>query len=413
MRVVSAETLYDTIIILIDSHKRVAAAKSDLAAAQERANMTVGEWFPTLGVTANYGYEYQRKGQGSADTSLPPRNVELSLSQLLWDWGATNSTIHRAQLEVEQSKLSLRSARQSVILEAISGYLEVLRQTRIVAFAKGSVANIKHQADLEDSKVLRGSGLATDVLQAKTQLAGAEATVVQAEGALQNSKNRYKAVFNMFPANIKKMKRPRLPTEVLPNSLEESLEIAFKENPQLLASTISAELARNDVKKTTAEEFGPKINASLDKKWKHDDGGTIGGKQETLAKIELTYSLNLWLTSINSLRASQKTLSASESRYRDTFNLIEEQVRNAWANLKTSKRNAERLQNQANIAAEFLELARKERQLGNRSLIDVLAGETALISAQSDAASAETDIALATFRLLSSIGRLDEKSLKK
>ena len=125
MRVVSAETLYDTIIILIDSHKRVAAAKSDLAAAQERANMTVGEWFPTLGVTANYGYEYQRKGQGSADTSLPPRNVELSLSQLLWDWGATNSTIHRAQLEVEQSKLSLRSARQSVILEAISGYLEV------------------------------------------------------------------------------------------------------------------------------------------------------------------------------------------------------------------------------------------------------------------------------------------------
>ena len=155
MRVVSAETLYDTIIILIDSHKRVAAAKSDLAAAQERANMTVGEWFPTLGVTANYGYEYQRKGQGSADTSLPPRNVELSLSQLLWDWGATNSTIHRAQLEVEQSKLSLRSARQSVILEAISGYLEVLRQTRIVAFAKGSVANIKHQADLEDSKVVK------------------------------------------------------------------------------------------------------------------------------------------------------------------------------------------------------------------------------------------------------------------
>ena len=208
------------------------------------------------------------------------------------------------------------------------------------------------------------------------------------------------------------MKRPRLPTEVLPNSLEESLEIAFKENPQLLPSTISAELARIDVKKTTAEEFGPKINASLDKKWKHDDGGTIGGKQETLAKVELTYSLNLWLTSINSLRASQKTLSASESRYRDTFNLIEEQVRNAWANLKTSKRNAERLQNQANIAAEFLELARKERQLGNRSLIDVLAGETALISAQSDAASAETDIALATFRLLSSIGRLDEKSLK-
>ena len=93
--------------------------------------------------------------------------------------------------------------------------------------------------------------------------------------------------------------------------------------------------------------------------------------------------------------------------------MIEEQIRNAWENLRTAKLNAERLQNQANIAAEFLELARKERQLGNRSLIDVLAGETALISAQSDAASAETDIILATFRLLSAIGRLTSETFKK
>ena len=40
------------------------------------------------------------------------------------------------------------------------------------------------------------------------------------------------------------------------------------------------------------------------------------------------------------------------------------------------------------IAAEFLELARKERQLGNRTLLDVLTGEAALINANSAAASA-------------------------
>jgi adhesin transport system outer membrane protein len=36
---------------------------------------------------------------------------------------------------------------------------------------------------------------------------------------------------------------------------------------------------------------------------------------------------------------------------------------------------------------------RKERRFGRRSLIDVLAGETALINASSDAASAENSIA--------------------
>ena len=34
--------------------------------------------------------------------------------------------------------------------------------------------------------------------------------------------------------------------------------------------------------------------------------------------------------------------------------------------------NTEHLHLQTNIASEFLELARRERQLGNRSLIDVI-----------------------------------------
>ena len=64
------------------------------------------------------------------------------------------------------------------------------------------------------------------------------------------------------------------------------------------------------------------------------------------------------------------------------------------------------MRNLADIAAEFLELARKERQLGKRSLIDVLAGETNLINSQSDAASAESDVIIASISLLSVMGQL-------
>ena len=85
---------------------------------------------------------------------------------------------------------------------------------------------------------------------------------------------------------------------------------------------------------------------------------------------------------------------------------IEEQARNAWSNLITAGQNAALLQNQANIAAEFLDLARKERQLGKRTLIDVLAGETNLINAQSDAISAQSDVIIAGLTLLSVMGQL-------
>lgn len=43
---------------------------------------------------------------------------------------------------------------------------------------------------------------------------------------------------------------------------------------------------------------------------------------------------------------------------------------------------AEFLSNQVSMAANFLELARKERELGRRSLLDILNGEIGLINAQ-------------------------------
>ena len=63
--------------------------------------------------------------------------------------------------------------------------------------------------------------------------------------------------------------------------------------------------------------------------------------------------------------------------------------------------------NQVDIASEFLDLARRERQLGNRSLIDVLGGETNLINAASDAASADADVAITVFEVLAAMGHLD------
>jgi outer membrane protein, adhesin transport system len=81
-------------------------------------------------------------------------------------------------------------------------------------------------------------------------------------------------------------------------------------------------------------------------------------------------------------------------------------VRNAWEGLDTAKEKLDYLRTQSDISAEFLELARKERTLGTRSLIDVLAGETSLINASADAAAAETDVAVAVYKLLNAMGQL-------
>ncbi|MEK9723175.1 MAG: TolC family protein [Rhodospirillaceae bacterium] len=402
----SAQSLREALADLSKSNKRIVAADADLKAAKENIEVAWGDWYPTLDLTANIGHEEQQKPSGSDDTNMVPRNIETTVTQKLWDFGSTNSAIRRANLTYRQTSATRDATLQTVLLEGVTGYLNVVRASKLLNFARGSADNIKRQAELENAKVQRGSGFSTDVLQAKTQLAGALARVIQSEGALKTALNRYRAVFGKLPEDIAKMRDPRLPLEMLPESLDNTVASAKDGNPQLKASRLSASIAREDVAKTRIDEFLPTFEVIGEHKVKEDNGGTVGSQQDWLVKLEASYDLNLGMTAVNTLRASKESHIATVNRFGDTRDQIEEQARNAWDRLQTAQANAEHLHNQANIAAEFLELARRERQLGNRSLIDVLAGETALINASSDATSADTDVAIAVFTLLNVMGRI-------
>ncbi len=139
----------------------------------------------------------------------------------------------------------------------------------------------------------------------------------------------------------------------------------------------------------------------------------MGGEQDFLSMVQFIYPFNLGFTAVNSLRASKRGADSATGRYVDAKGKVEQQVRDAWDNLNTARENAMLLRNQANIAAEFLTLARKERKLGKRSLLDVLNGETNLVNAESDAASAERDVDIAAFTLLAVMGKLAAKAVMR
>lgn len=409
---VRAQDLHASLAELMKSSKKVRAAEADMKTASEKAREALGGWFPTFDVTGNYGYERELKGNRTADTSMPPREVDLKLTQLLWDFGSTNKTIENARIGYEQARATLAAARQAVLLEGVSAYLDLIRRRRLVEFSKGSEDNIKRQTELEDARVQRGSGFSTDVLQAKSQLAGAQALRVRAEGALESAMNRYVAVFGAPPEKPDAMTQPRIPIDMLPDNLEAVIKLATEDNPNLIAARMNTDIARNNISKTKADKFAPTLNLVGENKYKNDVEGTIGQRHEQLVKVEMKYSINLGLTAVNTLKASEFSLTATENRFGDAMDTTIEQAKNAWNELSTARRNAEFLRNQANITSEFLELARKERALGRRSLIDVLKSETDLINASSEAASAETDVSIAVFKLLAVMGKLNEDVVK-
>ena len=408
----SAETFVEKLNNLIATHKRILAAKEAVKSLEEQLSISKKAWFPELSSTAFYGYEQRNLAPGNRNTYMPPHEVDLTITQPLLDFGAKSSTIEISELQLLQSELVLDATIQGIVLEAITAQVNLISNIQLERYAKRSVSNIKKQAKLENARVSIGSGFSTDVLQAKAQLAGAEARYTLAKGGRSSAENRYRSVFGSLPAQNKNLKQLAIPIDRLPSSIDVAVSRSLKNNAQVKALLVARDIARIGIKQTRATAFLPTVNLILDSKYKHNVSGTSGNSYETILKGELKYSFNLGGASFNNLESVKANYFASANRLMDAQNLVEEQARNSFEQLEITQRNAQFLRNQANISGEFLRLARKERRLGRRSLLDVLSGETVEINASSDATNAENQVIVAAYSMLFVMGDLSIEDIK-
>ncbi len=397
---------------LVRGHPRLKATAAEVEASRQSMLAARKANYPTVDITAFYGYERQNKGEGTADTNMPTREFDLKVTQPLTDFGATEASETQAELALEQIEAVYDGTVQGVLLEGISAYYQFSATRQALLYARQSEQNIKRQSRLEDARVKRGGGLATDLLQAKAQLAGATARRIRAEGAFEAASYRYLAVFGTLPPpTLHDGAILPVAEGKLPSTLEAGVDLALKSNPQLEASRLAAEIARNETKRQAASGYYPELNLIAESKWKRDVAGTIGFKGEQIVRMELTFPFNLGGTAIDSVNASKHAYLASAQRQDEARTLVRERVQSAWRQIETARLTASQLRNQAELAAAFLDLARKERKLGNRSLTEVLAGETALADARADAVTAENNLAIAAYTLLSAIGTLTSESV--
>ena len=403
-----AEDLPTLLGRMLDGHKRLAAARSDLAGSQAGAHKAVTGWYPEARVLADYGRDQnENKAAGQGPIDLIARQVDITLTQPVLDFGKTGAEVDKADLAVIQAANNVTLVRQDLLLEGLTAYVNMRRAHQTMKFAEQSVVNIRRQTGMEESKVELGGGMATDVLQAKSQLAGAEARLTRARGALVTALNRYRAVFGEEPPPQAELVPVMAPLSFLPDSLERAVALAQEHSPQLTAARLTAEVADAEVRRVTRTELLPKVNLIAEGKDLFGAEGSLGVHKERLVKLEFTYPLNLGLAPLDSIDVAKQAVLAADRRAADSRDTIEEQVRDAWQNLATARDTQSTLENQARISEQFLKLAREERLQGHRSLLDVLSGETSLIGAQSDAASAEADVVIAAFTVLRTVGGLD------
>ena len=262
-------------------------------------------------------------------------------------------------------------------------------------------ATIQRQLNLEDERVQRGSGVAVDVLQAKSRLQIAKERRVNFEDAA----SRYIQVFG-HPPNIDAMMDPIPPIEMLPSTLDRAVEIAETENPAVFTATTNIEVAR-ERRQTVKAEFAPTLDLEGQFNFEQHSNTTLGVRRDYSLMLTANWDLFSGFSTRESLSQANYQYRASQDDRDNTARQVIEQTRLAWQALLTARKRLELLENAVNIASEVFQSRKRLREAGKETVINVLDTENEVSNAQINYTSAAYDERLAVYQLLLAMGRLN------
>lgn len=401
---------------LLNNHPQIRAAEKSLQSSRQGVKSALSDFYPTVNLSSDLGYENidspsARSGNAPEGDAFgrTRNNASLTITQNLFSGYADASAVRTARLNRELAQISLEGTRQNTIFEGIQLYIDVLRQRRLIELALENEATIQRQLNLEDERVQRGSGVAVDVLQAKSRLQIAKERRVNFEGALEDAISRYNQVYG-HPPDIEAMLDPEPPIDLIPSELSKAIDIAVVENPAVGNSGTSVEVARERRRSVSAELF-PTVDLEGSFNYEKHNNATLGTRRDYSVVVSSSWDLFTGFSTRSSMAQAAYDYHASKDQHEFTVRKVIEQSKLAWQALLTARERLELLENAVNIASEVFESRKKLREAGKETVINVLDAENEVNNAQINYTSAFYDERLAVYQLLLSMGRLDESNL--
>jgi adhesin transport system outer membrane protein len=410
---INAETLEKEISRLLLEHPQILSLQSQVDSSKQGVKASLSAYLPTLDLTADTNREYVStpalRSTPDGPTKLTAETWNLTLNQNLYDGGLKTSLRSSAKITEFVTSKTLESVTQAVLFEGIASYLDVLRQSQLIRLSNRNSENIRQQLDLEDARVKRGSGVAVDVLSAKSRLQISLERLAFVNGAFSDAKSRYDQVFGRMPI-LNNMVMPKSPRTSIPRSLEEAVSMADKQNPAIQTSNAQIDLAYEGKRAIQAELF-PNINLVVDGGYESDFNAVPGIRRDYAVRLKANWNLFNGLNTTNRSKQAAYDLNARKSDYEQTKRKVEEQTRLAWQALQTARQRLDLLENAVNIAAEVFESRKKLREAGKETVINVLDAENEVFSARINYTSAFFDTRQATYQLLLAVGKLSKDTI--
>jgi len=399
-----ADTLSDALISAYQTSPTLKINQAALRAADERVVQASAGRRPQLDFSATAALsDASNATRDFTDTY----RAQLDASLLLFDGGRTEAAVQSARASVAAARSSLMSVEQGVLLNAISAYVDVRRDSRFVSLAENNIRVIGQQVEAARDRFDVGEVTRTDVSQADARLASARSNLADSQGAFERSRQAYKLAIGKAPSNL--APPPALPK--LPATLARAQSIASSEHPAIKSSQFSVQGAEFDVIRARGAK---KPSVGLGANVTYGQNTQVFGEDQVSGSISLTGSMPLIDGGTNDslIRQSLSILDQRKAELQDTARIVEQDTAIAWANLVVARASIRSSRQQIRAARVAFDGIQEEAKLGARTTLDVLDAEQEVLNAESGLTSALRDEYVAAYNLVSAMGLLTTQYLK-
>lgn len=403
-----AETLADALASAYNNSGLLEQNRALLRAADEDVAIAVSALRPILNwsadITRSFG-KTKTSGRvinfGSTDA-----NIGIVASLLLYDFGRTNFQIDAAKENVLATREGLVSVEQQVLFRAVQAFMNVRRNTRFVTLLESNQRLIREELRAAKDRFEVGEVTRTDVALAESRLASARSSLAAAQGDLISATEEYHAAIGHKPNNLQAPSRmPNLSGDV-----EGAKAVAGRKHPEILkaqhdiAAAELAVLAADAAKKPSIALFG---GIGVSDEFDASDYGRTGN-----VGVEISGPIYQG----GALSAAKRRAMAQRDGLRASLHVVRLQVLQnvgtAYAQLRAARAGVVASREGVRAARVAFEGVREEAKLGARTTLDVLDAEQDLLDAAATLISAEADVQIAAYGVLSTMGELTAKDLR-
>ena len=408
-----AEPLEPALRTLLATHPRILAAERAVQAAHHGIDEARSGFLPTVTLSGDTGYERidsVTRRAAEEDPSSTGRNaLVLTMTQNLFNGFRSTTQLSIARLEEESVRAEFNRTRQAILYDGIEAYLTVLRDRRLLALADRTVRTLETQLALEQQRERRGSGIAVDVLQARSRLQLARENQTTTRGRLERVEARYRELFDREPAPDS-MRLPDPPVAELPVTLDAAIGEGRSANPAVERAKLDTRIA-SEQRTTARSSYFPKLDLVIEGSWEDDVEGVLGTRREQRVLLRGTWDLfDGFLRDARAARAAE-VYGVQLNTHAAVDREVENRVRSTWVELETARRSETLAREAVDISAQVFEARQKLRLDGRETLINVLDAERERNAAEGRLIVAETDTRLAAYRLLRHTGMLTPEVL--